>query len=124
MWLRTLHIAGMLHDIGKIGIPDAILRKPAPLTADEYDIVKQHVALGHMIVRDLPNLDLVRSGIRFHHEQWNGQGYLERIYGEEIPLVGAHPRRGRRDVRHDHIPHLPQGTAAARGAPPLRGCRR
>ncbi len=87
-WLRTLHIAGRLHDIGKIGIPDAILRKPAPLTADEYVIVKQHVALGHMIVRDLPNLDLVRSGIRFHHEQWNGQGYLERISGEEIPLVG------------------------------------
>jgi diguanylate cyclase (GGDEF)-like protein len=86
-WLRTLHIAGMLHDIGKIGIPDAILRKPAPLTADEYNIVKQHVALGHMIVRDLPNLDLVRSGIRFHHEQWNGQGYLERIQGDEIPQV-------------------------------------
>jgi diguanylate cyclase (GGDEF)-like protein len=86
-WMRTLHIAGMLHDIGKIGIPDAILRKPAPLTSDEYHIVKQHVALGHMIVRDLPNLDLVRAGIRFHHEQWNGQGYLERIEGDEIPLV-------------------------------------
>ena len=86
-FLRTLHMAGMLHDIGKIGIPDGILRKPAPLTADEYNIVKQHVALGHMIVRDLPNLDLVRSGIRFHHEQWNGRGYLERMEGEQIPLV-------------------------------------
>jgi HD-GYP domain-containing protein (c-di-GMP phosphodiesterase class II) len=86
-FLRTLHMAGMLHDIGKIGIPDSVLRKPAPLTADEYNIVKQHVALGHMIVRDLPNLDLVRSGIRFHHEQWNGQGYLERIEGEQIPVV-------------------------------------
>ena len=86
-WRRTLHIAGLLHDIGKIGIPDSILRKPAPLTADEHDIVKQHVALGHMIVRDLPNLDLVRSGIRFHHEQWDGQRYLERLAGEEIPVV-------------------------------------
>jgi diguanylate cyclase (GGDEF)-like protein len=86
-WLKTLHIAGRLHDIGKIGIPDGILRKPAPLTTDEYNIVKQHVALGHMIVRDLPNLDLVRSGIRFHHEQWNGRGYLEGVEGEMIPLV-------------------------------------
>jgi diguanylate cyclase (GGDEF)-like protein len=86
-WRRTLHIAGLLHDIGKIGIPDSILRKPAPLTADEYHIVKQHVALGHMIVRDLPHLDLVRAGIRFHHEQWDGGGYLEGIHGEEIPLV-------------------------------------
>jgi diguanylate cyclase (GGDEF)-like protein len=86
-WRRTLHIAGLLHDIGKIGIPDSILRKPAPLTADEYHIVKQHVALGHMIVRDLPQLDLVRGGIRFHHEQWDGGGYLEGIHGEEIPLV-------------------------------------
>jgi diguanylate cyclase (GGDEF)-like protein len=86
-WRRTLHIAGLLHDIGKIGIPDSILRKPGPLTADEYHIVKQHVALGHMIVRDLPHLDLVRAGIRFHHEQWDGGGYLEGIHGEEIPLV-------------------------------------
>ena len=86
-WRRTLHIAGLLHDIGKIGIPDSILRKPAPLTADEYHIVKQHVALGHMIVRDLPHLDLVRAGIRFHHEQWDGGGYLEGIHGEEIPVV-------------------------------------
>ncbi|MEA2621501.1 MAG: hypothetical protein QOH61_411 [Chloroflexota bacterium] len=86
-WRRTLHISGLLHDIGKIGIPDSILRKPAPLTADEYHIVKQHVALGHMIVRDLPHLDLVRAGIRFHHEQWDGAGYLEGLHGEEIPLV-------------------------------------
>jgi diguanylate cyclase (GGDEF)-like protein len=86
-WRRTLHIAGMLHDIGKIGIPDSIVRKPAPLTADEYQIVKQHVALGHMIVRDLPYLDLVRAGIRFHHEQWDGGGYLEGLDGEEIPYV-------------------------------------
>jgi diguanylate cyclase (GGDEF)-like protein/putative nucleotidyltransferase with HDIG domain len=86
--LRTLHIAGLLHDIGKIGIPDSILRKPAPLSAEEYAIVKQHVALGHMIVRDLPHLEQVRAGIRFHHEQWDGAGYLDGLHGEEIPLVG------------------------------------
>jgi HD-GYP domain-containing protein (c-di-GMP phosphodiesterase class II) len=80
-------VAGLLHDVGKIGIPDHILRKPGSLTAAEYDVVKQHVALGNMIVRDLPDLDAVRAGIRFHHERWDGQGYLERLEGEAIPLI-------------------------------------
>ncbi len=85
--IRTLGVAGLLHDVGKIGIPDHILRKPVSLTAAEYDVVKQHVALGNMIVRDLPDLDAVRAGIRFHHERWDGQGYLERLEGEAIPLI-------------------------------------
>jgi len=85
--LRTLRIAGLLHDVGKIGIPDQILRKPAALSAEEYAIVKQHVALGDAIVRDLPNLEQVRAGIRHHHERWDGQGYLDGLAGEEIPLI-------------------------------------
>jgi HD-GYP domain-containing protein (c-di-GMP phosphodiesterase class II) len=85
--LRSIHLAGLLHDVGKIGIPDPILRKPGKLTAAEYEIVKQHVALGHMIVRDVPDLDLVRAGIRHHHERWDGDGYLDRLAGEEIPLI-------------------------------------
>ena len=87
-WRRTLHIAGLLHDIGKIGIPTRSCASPRPLSAEEYAIVKQHVALGNMIVRDLPHLDLVRAGIRYHHEQWDGAGYLEGLHGEEIPLAG------------------------------------
>jgi diguanylate cyclase (GGDEF)-like protein len=62
--IRTIEVAGRLHDIGKIGIPDAILRKPGRLTEAEYAIVQQHVALGDMIVRDLPDIDAVRAGIR------------------------------------------------------------
>jgi diguanylate cyclase (GGDEF)-like protein len=84
---RSVHTAGLLHDIGKIGIPDGILRKPGQLTDAEYDVVKQHVALGDMIVRDLPDLDLVRAGIRHHHERWDGTGYLDRLEGEGIPLI-------------------------------------
>ena len=84
---QTLGTASLLHDVGKIGIPDAILRKPAGLTDEEYAIVKQHVALGVMIVRDLPNLDMVRAGIRHHHERWDGHGYLDGLAGEEIPLI-------------------------------------
>ncbi len=84
---RTIEIAGLLHDVGKIGIPDGILRKPGPLTVDEYAIVKQHVALGDAIVRDVPNAGVVRAGVRHHHERWDGDGYLDRLSGEEIPLI-------------------------------------
>ena len=84
---RAIGSAGKLHDIGKIGIPDAILRKPGRLTDDEYAVVKQHVALGDAIVRDLPDIDLIRAGIRHHHERWDGRGYLDELAGEQIPLV-------------------------------------
>ena len=86
--IATIRVSGLLHDVGKIGIPDGILRKPARLTEAEYDIVKQHVALGDMIVRDLPNIELIRAGVRHHHERWDGQGYLDRLEGEQIPLIG------------------------------------
>ena len=81
-----LRTAGLLHDIGKIGIPDDILRKPGRLSPYEYEIVKQHVALGDLIIRDLPEIELVRAGVRHHHERWDGQGYLDRLEGEQIPL--------------------------------------
>jgi diguanylate cyclase (GGDEF)-like protein len=84
---RTIEIAGLLHDVGKIGIPDTILRKPGPLTSDEQTIVRQHVGLGDSIVRDVPNATLVRAGVRHHHERWDGDGYPDRLAGEEIPLI-------------------------------------
>ncbi len=84
---RTVHVAGLLHDVGKIGIPDVILRKPSKLTAEEYDIFHQHVLLGDAIVRDVANADLVRAGIRHHHERWDGRGYVDGLAGEEIPFV-------------------------------------
>jgi HD-GYP domain-containing protein (c-di-GMP phosphodiesterase class II) len=85
--IRTIGVAGLLHDVGKIGIPDRVLRKPGKLTEAEYAAVKQHVALGDMIVRDLPDIDLIRAGIRHHHERWDGDGYLDRLEGEDIPLI-------------------------------------
>jgi diguanylate cyclase (GGDEF)-like protein len=84
---RALHTAGLLHDVGKIGIPDTILRKPGPLNDDEFEIVKQHVTLGDMIVRDLPGIEVIRAGVRHHHERWDGNGYVDRLTGEDIPLV-------------------------------------
>ncbi len=85
---HTIQLAGLLHDIGKIGIPDVVLRKPSRLTDDEFAMFKQHVALGDAIVRDVPNVELVRAGIRHHHERWDGDGYLEGLEGDAIPLVG------------------------------------
>ena len=86
-FIGSIHVAGLLHDVGKIGIPDPILRKPGKLTAGEYEIVKQHVALGDMIVRDVPDIEIVRAGIRPHPERWDGDGYLDRLEGEGIPLI-------------------------------------
>lgn len=84
---RALHTAGLLHDIGKIGIPDVILRKPGRLTDDEYAIVKQHVTLGDMIVRDLPGIEIIRAGVRHHHERWDGRGYMDALAATDIPLA-------------------------------------
>jgi diguanylate cyclase (GGDEF)-like protein len=86
--VATIRLSGLLHDVGKIGIPDTLLRKPSKLTAQEFDVFKQHVALGDAIVRDVPNLEVVREGIRHHHERWDGGGYLNGLAGEAIPLIG------------------------------------
>jgi diguanylate cyclase (GGDEF)-like protein len=83
----TIRLAGLLHDVGKIGIPDDILRKPAELTPHEYEIVQQHVAIGDLIVHGIPNSSVVRAGIRHHHERWDGTGYLEGLAAERIPLI-------------------------------------
>jgi diguanylate cyclase (GGDEF)-like protein len=85
---HTIHVAGLLHDVGKIGIPDSLLRRPGKLTAEEFEVFKQHVALGDSIVRDVPDVDQVRAGIRHHHERWDGNGYLDGLEGEEIPIIG------------------------------------
>ncbi|MES2209516.1 MAG: diguanylate cyclase [Chloroflexota bacterium] len=85
--IEGIRSAGLLHDVGKVGIPDAILRKPGKLTDDEYEIVKQHVALGDSIVRNVDRIDIVRAGVRHHHERWDGHGYLEALAGEDIPIV-------------------------------------
>ncbi|TAL10490.1 MAG: diguanylate cyclase, partial [Chloroflexota bacterium] len=86
-FVEGIAAAGMLHDIGKIAIPDTILRRPGRLTADEQRIVQEHVTFGESIVRNVPHGDMVRAGIRYHHERWDGRGYVDELAGEEIPLV-------------------------------------
>jgi diguanylate cyclase (GGDEF)-like protein len=84
---QALETAALLHDVGKIGVPEEILRKPGRLTAAEHDVLKQHVVLGDMIVRDLPDIELVRLGLLHHHERWDGEGYLGGLAGDKIPLI-------------------------------------
>jgi putative nucleotidyltransferase with HDIG domain len=82
----TLRRGALLHDIGKIGVPDHILRKPGPLTENEWFTMKTHPELGAKIIANVPFLEEVAVIIRAHHERWDGNGYPERMSGEEIPL--------------------------------------
>ncbi len=77
----------LLHDIGKIGIPDSILRKPGPLTDKEREIIKEHPFLGYEIVEEFPFLHMASLVVLFHHESYDGRGYPYGLKGEEIPLV-------------------------------------
>ena len=76
----------LLHDIGKIGIPDAILNKPGKLTDEEYEIMKTHVIRGGEILKDFTMIDNVSVGALYHHEKYDGSGYCHGLKGEEIPL--------------------------------------
>lgn len=85
---RMLLISSLCHDIGKIGIPDAILKKAAILSADEYDEMKLHPNIGADIIRNMPNAQRFVSGVKFHHEKWDGTGYPDGLAGEDIPFFG------------------------------------
>ncbi len=82
--VELLREAGLVHDVGKIGVPDAVLLKPGRLTGDEFEIVKQHAPLGAEIAREILTAEQV-SWIRAHHERWDGSGYPDRVAGEDIP---------------------------------------
>ena len=85
--LHTLYMAGLLHDIGKIGIDDSVLRKPGKLTDAEFDHIKEHPGLGYRILADLSQLSAVLPAVLHHHEQWDGRGYPAKLVGDQIPLI-------------------------------------
>ena len=84
---RTLRLAALLHDVGKIGIPDDILRKPGPLSAEEFEVIKHHINIADHLIVDIPHADEVRKLVRSHHERWDGSGYPQRLNGEQIPYL-------------------------------------
>jgi len=85
--LLALYRGGFLHDIGKISVPDAILKKPEPLNEQEWEIMRAHTIHGEAICRPLKTLARVLPIIRHHHERWDGSGYPDGLSGERIPLL-------------------------------------
>jgi len=82
---RTLRLGALLHDVGKICIPDDILRKPGQLTPEEFAVIKHHVSIAEHLIVDVPNAEEVREIARHHHERFDGSGYPDGLRGEEIP---------------------------------------
>lgn len=85
--LNTIYLAGLLHDIGKIGVDDEVLRKPGKLSDSEYEHIKRHPEIGHKILRDLGKLDEVLPVVLHHHEAWDGGGYPNRLDAAAIPVA-------------------------------------
>jgi len=83
---ERLHFAALLHDVGKIGISERILQKPGPLTPEERAIVEQHSRIGFRLVEQVPELRELAPAILHHHERWDGDGYPDKLRGEDIPL--------------------------------------
>ena len=84
---HTISVAALLHDVGKIGVPDAVLRKPGALTDAEFDVIKQHPQMGAIIVAAIPGLEDAVDAVRGHHERWDGRGYPFGLRAEETPLM-------------------------------------
>lgn len=84
--LEKLNFAALLHDVGKIGIPDSILNKPGRFTCDEYEQMKRHTEIGAQIIQNVKFLGKAADWVRHHHERWDGSGYPDGLKGEEIPI--------------------------------------
>ncbi len=85
--VEKIRVSAMLHDVGKIGVDDRVLKKPGVLTNEEFEVMKRHTVMGYEIVRQVKALEEMLPGIRWHHEQLNGKGYPDGITGDEIPLM-------------------------------------
>ncbi|QDT33659.1 Cyclic di-GMP phosphodiesterase response regulator RpfG [Thalassoglobus polymorphus] len=83
---EEIYLSGLLHDVGKIGIPDHVLQKTNRLTQNEYHLLKQHPVIGARVLKHLSQISYVLPGVLYHHEQINGSGYPEGLVGEQIPL--------------------------------------
>lgn len=84
---ERIRIAGLVHDVGKIGVPERVLTKPGKLSDDEFAFIKQHPTIGHEILRDIPQLSDVLPGVLHHHEKYDGRGYPHGLAGGRIPLI-------------------------------------
>lgn len=85
--IEDIHSIALLHDIGKLGIPDSILNKPGKLTNEEYQVMKNHTVIGGNILKDMSMLKDIDLGAKYHHERYDGKGYPDGLKGEQIPYI-------------------------------------
>jgi HD-GYP domain-containing protein (c-di-GMP phosphodiesterase class II) len=86
--VERIYMAGLLHDVGKIGVPEAVLQKPGKLTPEEFDQMKKHPEIGARILSDIKQVKDILPGVLHHHERYDGKGYPHGLAGENIPLMG------------------------------------
>ncbi len=86
--VEQVRIAGLVHDVGKIGVPESVLCKPGRLNDEEFEQIKRHPVIGYNILKDIQPLAKMLPGVLYHHERWDGRGYPEGLTGENIPLYG------------------------------------
>ncbi|MEM9372423.1 MAG: HD-GYP domain-containing protein [Planctomycetota bacterium] len=85
--IEQVHLSGILHDVGKIGVPEAVLCKPGRLTDEEFEAIKRHPQIGYDILKDIPSLEPILPGVLHHHERFDGRGYPHGLAGEDIPFM-------------------------------------
>lgn len=85
--IENIHIVALLHDIGKIGVPDSVLKKPGKLTDEEFSLMKQHTIFGSDMIKDIDMIPGIEIGTKYHHERYDGRGYPEGLKCDEIPYI-------------------------------------
>ncbi|MBR1405058.1 MAG: HD-GYP domain-containing protein [Treponema sp.] len=85
--IREIYFSALLHDVGKIGVPDAIINKEGRLTDEEFQAIKEHPKLGNQILQNIRQSPYISIGAHYHHERYDGHGYPEGLKGEEIPEI-------------------------------------
>ncbi len=85
--ISRMQITGLVHDVGKIGVPEIVLCKPGKLTEEEFDLMRKHPEIGHRILKDIPQLKDILPGVLYHHERWDGKGYPHGLSKQQIPMV-------------------------------------
>lgn len=108
-----IYMMGLLHDVGKIGIPDAVINKPTHLTEEEYDLIKNHPVMGARILKNIKEMPRLVTGARWHHERYDGNGYPDGLKGEDIPegarIIAVADSYDAMSSRRSYRDVLPQG---------------
>jgi putative two-component system response regulator len=111
---KDLYMAALLHDVGKIGIPDAIINKPARLTDEEYETIKTHTVMGAKILDNIHEMPELATGARWHHERYDGMGYPDGLEGKDIPeqarIIAVADAYDAMTSRRSYRGELPQET--------------